>query len=287
MPLALCAIMYSYEGINLILPVESAMKSPENFEKIFKIAMICVAVIFSLFSIICVMAFGKVDDGSITAFLMLHYKQYLGDNWILAANFVVSFSVLFTYPLQLFPCVSSVSQIRERRRIRHDLLQLNESMNVEPEIITVPLESNYDGLEGTTEQATYFSFNKMIANRDRIMSFASLPSVHAKQTKLSEKSNLDGDSSFLRAILVLITFFVAVSIPNVQELISLAGALAGSSTTLIIPPLIKLHFLLDGNGNDNSKLGRIYCYIMIVVGLFFAVSGTIASLIEIYESYRN
>lgn len=34
-PLALCAILYSYEGINLILPVESAMQQPEKFAPVF------------------------------------------------------------------------------------------------------------------------------------------------------------------------------------------------------------------------------------------------------------
>ena len=46
-PLSLCAILYSYEGICLILPVESAMKEPKHFKKVFISAMGCVALILS------------------------------------------------------------------------------------------------------------------------------------------------------------------------------------------------------------------------------------------------
>ena len=103
-PLAVCAVLYSYEGICLILPIESAMKQPKQFKKVFGSAMTCVAVIFALFANICVYAFGSVNNGSITAFLLEKYKN---DNHLIGllilANTVVSFSVLFTYPLQLFP----------------------------------------------------------------------------------------------------------------------------------------------------------------------------------------
>lgn len=57
-PLAMCAILYSYEGINLILPVESAMKQPKHFGKIFVLSMACVSAILAGLSAICVIAFG-------------------------------------------------------------------------------------------------------------------------------------------------------------------------------------------------------------------------------------
>jgi proton-coupled amino acid transporter len=61
-PLALCAILYSYEGICLILPVESAMKEPQHFQAVFSAAMGTVAVIFAAVASSCVLAFGQVTN---------------------------------------------------------------------------------------------------------------------------------------------------------------------------------------------------------------------------------
>ena len=105
-PLALCAILYSFEGICLVLPMESAMKESKHFKPVFLTSMVVVAFILAAFSSICVLAFGTITNGSITAFLVEKYH----DNeslqlLILVTNFVVSLSVLFTYPLQLYPAV--------------------------------------------------------------------------------------------------------------------------------------------------------------------------------------
>jgi Transmembrane amino acid transporter protein len=60
-----------------------------------------------------------------------------------------------------------------------------------------------------------------------------------------------GDSPALRAALVLSTYLVAMVVPNVESLVSLAGAVAGSSTALLIPPILELawirHMEKDGS----------------------------------------
>ncbi len=47
-PLAICAILYSYEGINLILPVELAMQEPEKFKRVFLWAVFLVSLILAV-----------------------------------------------------------------------------------------------------------------------------------------------------------------------------------------------------------------------------------------------
>jgi len=78
-PLALCAILYSYEGICLILPIESAMKEPKKFKKTFLGAMACVALILAGVANICVIAFGEVTNGSVTAFFVGEISGRQGD----------------------------------------------------------------------------------------------------------------------------------------------------------------------------------------------------------------
>jgi proton-coupled amino acid transporter len=74
-PLAVCAILYSYEGINLILPVESAMQDPVQFKRAFLWAVSSVSLISIVFSVICVVTFGSVTSGSVTAFLLQAYRD--------------------------------------------------------------------------------------------------------------------------------------------------------------------------------------------------------------------
>ena len=88
LPLAMCAIVYSFEGINLVIPIEAAMKDPSQFDRVFALAMASVSAIYSLFACICVVAFGPIDNGSITAFLVENAEQYSAKSLVLAANFL-------------------------------------------------------------------------------------------------------------------------------------------------------------------------------------------------------
>merc|ERR1712087_29823 len=60
LPLAICAILYSFEGICLILPIESSMQHPQHFGKVFVGAMTASAIIFALVAALCVLTFGPV-----------------------------------------------------------------------------------------------------------------------------------------------------------------------------------------------------------------------------------
>jgi proton-coupled amino acid transporter len=59
-PIAMCAIMYSFEGICLVMPVEQSMKHPKKFNQTFIAAMVTVCIIFSSVGVACVMAFGAI-----------------------------------------------------------------------------------------------------------------------------------------------------------------------------------------------------------------------------------
>ncbi|XP_077568091.1 proton-coupled amino acid transporter 2-like [Stigmatopora nigra] len=179
-PLAVSAILYSYEGINLILPVESNMQDGRGFQAAFMAAMVSVALILVCFSGICVVTFGNITSGSVTAYLLDTLDDDSQMWWLMIANSAVSLSVLLTYPLQLFPALELLGPIFSRC----------SSM-------------------GEVASALF----------------------------LGPKLTMPGDSIQLRVSLVFMTYLVAVVVPNVQALISLAGAVAGSSSALLIPPI--------------------------------------------------
>ena len=118
-------------------------QAKRHFMPTFALAMLTSATIFATLSYFCVATFGPISNGSITAFLLQKYgahnddhttttndatndhhdvlthngQRFLQDaqeqqqqqpylmDWLLAANAVVSLSVLITYPLQIFQCL--------------------------------------------------------------------------------------------------------------------------------------------------------------------------------------
>jgi len=261
-PLALCAILYSYEGINLILPVESAMQQPEKFAPVFCASMAVVAMILVTVAIVCVYAFGNVTSGSVTAFLLEAYEDDESvTTWLMIANTAVSLSVLLTYPLQLFPALELLGPMLQQNKFLTKILCLKQEadddendltgfeplpplpeheMMDEEDMLDYNMEHDYyQSLENVTDKERAGLDDKKDKDED---SFSAISSVTGS---MFPKMNLlmPGDSIQLRLLLVFATYLVAVVVPNVQSLISLAGALAGSSTALLIPPVLELAWM--------------------------------------------
>ena len=119
-----------------------------------------------------------------------------------------------------------------------------------------PMEHNYDAdedfrIDGDQEDkkdgggVDSDDEEEAIANSSVAKSAISSMAVSMMMPKLK----MPGDSLTLRSGLVLMTYLVAVAIPNVQSLISLAGALAGSSTALLIPPVLELAWIRQMEGH--------------------------------------
>lgn len=229
------------------------MQRPANFEKIFISTQIFVAILFVFFAVMCLYAFGEVDDGSITAYLMQHNAELLGDSYVVIANLFISFAVLFSYPLQLFPAITTFGQMKHNIKQKKDQREMNDG-----------LIKDYSMLS-----------DKEFSHSQRLAALS--PQL---QMQIEDENPLQGDSRTVRGSLVLLTFFIALSVPDVQKLISLAGALAGSSTALIIPPLIGLRFLKQ-DGSIYSVNMKYLSYFLLGLGITFCLIGTIASLHQI------
>jgi proton-coupled amino acid transporter len=329
-PLAVCAILYSYEGICLILPVESAMKEPQHFQKVFVGAMTSVCLILAGFAVICVVTFGNVTSGSVTAFLLVSYEDDPTVTfWLMVANTAVSLSVLLTYPLQLFPALELLApamanilpwgeKVPDLKDDQDDDFSAFEPMAPLPEhgypsLDDLPpnMEHNYDDYDGS-ERNDDKDKDEAASDKDVENSAAgddnNSMSAMSSMVSLMPKMIMPGDSPPLRAMLVLMTYLVAVIVPNVQSLISLAGALAGSSTALLIPPILELAWIRhieeisevlvpeESKQEESLWLGgvfspttwrweRIKCYLMLLLGFIFMVFGTYASLADIVRIY--
>ncbi|KAG7371391.1 transmembrane amino acid transporter [Nitzschia inconspicua] len=280
-PMALCGILYSFEGICIILPVESAMKEPKHFQSAFWTSMTIVTLLLCGMAGLATLAFGDVTNGSITAYLLEEYKN--DDRmkfWLMMSNLLVSMSIILTYPLMLFPAVELVAPMSQGWILRrtkccrqmfgfstvvdddndgddddisdHDLEGFERMAGIpEHEIASMgslPSQSqyhDYDGTENYTRGKEQQETDKMAvdggidnASLSRLSSTGNL-----SVAELIPERQIAGDSIALRAALVLSTYLVAMVVPKVESLVSLAGAVAGSSTALLIPPILELAFI--------------------------------------------
>jgi solute carrier family 36 (proton-coupled amino acid transporter) len=231
--LALCALLYSFEGICLLLPIQAAMERPHNFPFIFVSSMITVTVVFCTLASFAVWTFGTVSDGSITAYLL---HQGHGGYAVVWANAAVSASVICTYPLQLVPCVELLEPWFHKR----------------------------------WRTPTW-------CNESQVQLVSASTTTTTADTTATTTNDADHDTSspLLRLVLFGLTFGIAILVPNVQSIISLAGAVAGSTTALILPPCISL-----ARPQQECPMGRILSWVLLLVGIGFFGIGTCVSMVN-------
>lgn len=251
-------------------------------------------------------------QGSVTAFLLqIHDSSSPIFGWLLAANTLVSLSVLVTLPLQLFPAVelvapwwaktsASCNGLCSPSRVAAADLDEKDLAGFEP-LPPLPEHELYEH-EAEEEGMAEHHYDDALDNAQEqdeqcrtglssILSFFPTPTI-------------PGDSPQLRTMLVLLTYSVAVVVPNVQSLISLAGAVTGSSTALLIPPILELawlnHLENDDNnkddGVDNTRLSfygskwwkeKLKCWILLLLGSVFCGIGTYASMADVIAIYTR
>ena len=97
--LTIGAAIFTFEGIGLILPIQSSMRSPEKFEPLLGLVMLIITVIFTSVGALCYATFGSETKIEIIG----NYPQ---DNKLVnAVQFLYSLAVLVGTPVQLFPAM--------------------------------------------------------------------------------------------------------------------------------------------------------------------------------------
>ncbi|KAI0194323.1 transmembrane amino acid transporter protein-domain-containing protein [Xylaria flabelliformis] len=91
--------IFTFEGIGLILPIQSSMAKPERFEWLLGVVMFLITIIFTAVGVLCYATFGK--DTSIE--IINNYPQT--SKFVNAVQFLYSLAVLAGNPVQLFPAL--------------------------------------------------------------------------------------------------------------------------------------------------------------------------------------
>ncbi|KAI1371324.1 transmembrane amino acid transporter protein-domain-containing protein [Hypoxylon crocopeplum] len=93
------AAIFTFEGIGLILPIQSSMSKPERFEWLLAVVMLIITILFTAVGALCYATFGENTQIEII-------NNYPQDNkFVNAVQFLYSLAVLVGTPVQLFPAI--------------------------------------------------------------------------------------------------------------------------------------------------------------------------------------
>ena len=97
--LTIGSAIFTFEGIGLVLPIQSSMEKPQHFEKLLYLVMLIITIIFTSVGVLCYMTFGSETQIEIIS----NYPQ--DSKLVNAVQFLYSVAVLVGNPVQLFPAM--------------------------------------------------------------------------------------------------------------------------------------------------------------------------------------
>jgi len=128
LPVLFGAILYAFEGITLVLPIESQMARPEQCKGMIVVAMSTVAAIFFTVAMLSYLAFGVISSASITVEL----EERGASNVVFAINILLIMATVLSYPLQLIPVAEVLEDYLDARPKQYSLVPQTEGSSQLP-----------------------------------------------------------------------------------------------------------------------------------------------------------
>ncbi|EXJ90195.1 hypothetical protein A1O1_03294 [Capronia coronata CBS 617.96] len=97
--LTIGSAIFTFEGIGLILPIQSSMKQPERFEPLLWTIMLIITIIFTSVGALCYATFGAATKIEVIS----NFPQ--SNKLVNAVQFLYALAVLAGTPVQLFPAL--------------------------------------------------------------------------------------------------------------------------------------------------------------------------------------
>jgi proton-coupled amino acid transporter len=96
--------IFTFEGIGLIIPIQSSMKDPKKFPRVLGMVMVAVTIIFISMGALSYAAYGSATK----TVVLLNMPQ---DNKLVnSVQFIYSLAILLSTPLQIYPAIEITSQ---------------------------------------------------------------------------------------------------------------------------------------------------------------------------------
>ncbi|KAF2116095.1 amino acid transporter [Lophiotrema nucula] len=102
--LTIGSAVFTFEGIGLILPIQSSMREPQSFSKLLYLVMLIITIIFTSVGFLCYGTFGD----RVSVEVITNFPQT--SKLVNAVQFLYALAVLVGTPVQLFPPIRILEQ---------------------------------------------------------------------------------------------------------------------------------------------------------------------------------
>ncbi|PVH97179.1 amino acid transporter-like protein [Periconia macrospinosa] len=96
--------IFTFEGIGLVIPIQTGMKNPKKFPNVLGLVMIIITVIFISMGALSYAAFGSKTK----TVIILNMPQ--DNHFVNGVQFIYSLAILLSTPLQIYPAIEITSQ---------------------------------------------------------------------------------------------------------------------------------------------------------------------------------
>ena len=103
-PLLIGTAIFTFEGVGLIIPIQSGMRDPSKFPKVLATVIVIIGILFISLGALSYAAYGSTTK----TVIILNMPQ--DDKLVNAVQFLYSLAILFSIPLQIFPAIEITSQ---------------------------------------------------------------------------------------------------------------------------------------------------------------------------------
>ncbi|KAF4041917.1 Transmembrane amino acid transporter protein [Phytophthora infestans] len=303
--------VYSFEGIGLVLPIQNAMAEPERFPRVLALCMVAILVLFLFIGEVPTIAFGRIDNGSMTAVLHDYCEGWL----VTMANVALAFACTLSFPIQFYPAIDVLE-----RMLRHTSV-MRPAPPSEPVQVTLEArrrrkarkKQQYRSLHGAEGGLDYdrddrevvlststhnsrppslFSLQTMrhsfspMASPAAVAAAANLSSTRSTASCLERLvcnlSPYECNRTLFRSMLCTSLMMVAVCVPDVGLLISLFGSVGSSMLAIVLPPVL----YLVAKGSTLSLPSRIFHWGIVVFGIVGMVAGSVQAMRQVIDSFN-
>ena len=110
LPLLFGAVIYSFELVCAVLPIENTMRRPEKVRAVINSSMACYCGLMYVVALLPVVAFGRIREGSLTAELGWRFTEQSDRVMIVGMNLAVTLAVILTFPVQFYPVIEVIEK---------------------------------------------------------------------------------------------------------------------------------------------------------------------------------
>ncbi|VVC37497.1 Amino acid transporter, transmembrane domain [Cinara cedri] len=240
MPIFFTTVLFSMEGIGIILPIENSMHNPKHFLRgnpcgVLNAAMIIIVILYSVVGFLGYMRFGDAVKGSIALNLP-------NDLFAETVKIMIMLSIVFSYGLQF--CVPSEIAwthvepwLRKRNWIAKHFIDNRKSSTLNLSTVVSSTVTTTTDVSLTNTKPVNKEESPKIVKEEEPIQF------------------IDRAYYIMRSIMILITFIIAAIMPSLTPIISLFGAVFFSMLGLFCPAIIHLATFWeydDEDSNDND-----------------------------------